>query len=108
MRCVRLRRTTGGCASRSGSCATLAIVDVRDAGIGFPPEARSRLFDPFYTTKAGGTGMGLAICRSIVESHGGSLCALKNAGAGATFRIRMPIAEPRTEIAAGGGRHGAF
>jgi CheY-like chemotaxis protein len=71
----------------------VAVVDVRDSGPGFPPHARERLFEPFHTTKTGGTGMGLAICRSIMESHGGSLTALKNAGDGATFRIKLPVAE---------------
>jgi len=75
-------------------CRNVAVVDVRDSGTGFPPETRARLFEPFYSTKPDGTGMGLAICRSVVESHGGSICALRNAGDGATFRIRMPLAAP--------------
>ena len=68
-------------------------MNVRDTGRGFTPDDRLRLFEPFYTTKAGGVGMGLAISRSIVRRHDGSLHALRNAGDGATFRIRMPAAE---------------
>jgi PAS domain S-box-containing protein len=78
-------------------CRQVAVIDVRDTGTGFPPEMRARLFEPFYSTKLDGTGMGLAICRSVVESHGGSICALQNVGAGATFRIRLPLAQPAVE-----------
>jgi two-component system, LuxR family, sensor kinase FixL len=76
----------------------LAVINVRDTGTGFHPDNQQRLFDPFFTTKDGGTGMGLAISRSIIESHGGSLHALTNAGDGATFRIKMPTAEQPTEL----------
>jgi PAS domain S-box-containing protein len=78
-------------------CRQVAVIDVRDSGVGFSPEARARLFEPFYSTKPDGTGMGLAICRSVVESHGGSIGALLNAGDGATFRIKLPLAEPAAE-----------
>ncbi len=65
---------------RTCHCRNVAIVSVCDTGGGFLPDDRQRLFEPFYTTKAGGTGMGLAISRSIMQSHGGSLHALTNAG----------------------------
>jgi C4-dicarboxylate-specific signal transduction histidine kinase len=74
------------------------VVDVRDAGRGFDAKDRERMFEPFFTTKSSGTGMGLAISRSIVESHGGSLAAFSNRDEGATFRFRLPKtsrAEPR-------------
>jgi PAS domain S-box-containing protein len=74
-------------------CRDMVFVSVRDTGKGFAQDERSRVFDPFYTTKVGGTGMGLAICRSIVLNHGGSLTALTNRGDGATFRIKMPTAD---------------
>ncbi len=78
---------------RTCHCRNVAIVSVRDTGGGFLPCDRQRLFEPFYTTKAERTGMGLAISRSIMQSHGGSLHALTNVGDGATFRIKMPVAE---------------
>jgi PAS domain S-box-containing protein len=63
---------------------------IRDAGIGVHPEAFARLFDPFYTTKARGMGIGLSISRSIVESHEGQLWAAANDGPGATFGFYIP------------------
>lgn len=68
------------------------LVSVSDTGIGFPPEKAEPLCAPFYTTKPGGTGMGLRICRSIVESHGGRLWAVGAPGRGATFRFSLPAA----------------
>ena len=66
------------------------LVCVSDTGIGLPPEQADRIFDAFFTTKPHGTGMGLRICRSIVESHGGRLWAASNDTRGATFRLTLP------------------
>jgi len=66
------------------------FVEVRDSGPGLDPAAHDRVFDPFYTTKAHGTGMGLAICRSIVEAHGGRILAAANEPQGAVFRFTLP------------------
>jgi PAS domain S-box-containing protein len=67
-------------------------VAVTDTGIGLPPMRPDELFKAFFTTKAGGTGMGLAISRSIIEAHGGQLWAASNADHGATFTFALPIA----------------
>jgi PAS domain S-box-containing protein len=65
-------------------------VTVRDEGVGFDRASTDRLFDPFYTTKAGGMGMGLAISRSIIESHGGRIWATSNTPRGAVFEFTLP------------------
>jgi CheY-like chemotaxis protein len=67
------------------------VVSVRDSGTGLDRADASRVFEPFYTTKAGGSGMGLAISRSIVQSHGGALWAVSNDDRGSTFRFKIPI-----------------
>jgi signal transduction histidine kinase len=67
------------------------LVAVRDSGPGLTPESIDRLFDAFYTTKADGMGMGLSICHSIVEAHGGRIWASRDFGQGATFQFTMPL-----------------
>ena len=66
------------------------LVTVRDSGPGLPPSSLERLFDAFYTTKADGMGMGLSICRSIIEAHGGRLWASENLPRGAVFQFTAP------------------
>jgi PAS domain S-box-containing protein len=66
------------------------IVSISDTGIGLPAESSEQIFDPFHTTKPQGTGMGLTITRSIVESYGGRVWATVNQGAGATFHFTLP------------------
>jgi C4-dicarboxylate-specific signal transduction histidine kinase len=66
------------------------LVAVRDSGPGVDSESLDRLFQPFYTTKPGGMGMGLSICRSIVEVHGGRIWATANVPQGASFQFSLP------------------
>jgi PAS domain S-box-containing protein len=66
------------------------VVTVRDSGPGLSPESLGRLFDPFYTTKPDGMGMGLSICRSIIEAHGGRVWATANLPQGACFHFSLP------------------
>jgi signal transduction histidine kinase len=67
------------------------LVAVRDSGPGLNPESFDRLFDAFYTTKPGGMGMGLPICRSIVEAHGGRIWASFTAATGTTLQCILPV-----------------
>ena len=67
------------------------VVVVRDSGPGLDSKSHERLFEPFYTTKPQGMGMGLAICRSLIEAHGGRLWATTNAPHGAVFQFTLPI-----------------
>ena len=65
-------------------------ISVNDTGPGLPPGKADQLFEPFFTMKPQGSGMGLAICKSIVESHGGRLWATANDGRGTTFHFTLP------------------
>ena len=69
------------------------LVAVRDSGPGIDPSHLERVFDAFYTTKSSGMGMGLSICRSIIDAHGGRLWAEANEPRGAIFQFTLPSAE---------------
>ena len=66
------------------------LISVSDTGVGLSPDQADQIFKAFFTTKPQGTGMGLAISRSIIESHGGRLWPTANAGRGATFHLTLP------------------
>ena len=85
---------TGGPREREASNAVL--VTVRDFGPGLDPRSVDRLFEAFYTTKPSGLGMGLAICRSIIQAHGGRLWATGNEPRGAVFQFTLPLERGKT------------
>ena len=71
------------------------LISVSDTGIGLPPQDADKIFDAFFTTKPQGTGMGLAISRSIIESHGGRIWAEANSERGATFHVALTYPAPK-------------
>ena len=73
------------------------LVTVTDSGPGLPPSSVARIFEAFQTTKASGLGIGLSICRSIVDAHGGRLWATPNEPRGAVFCMTLPIFENSLE-----------
>ncbi|MBX4148736.1 ATP-binding protein [Paenibacillus lautus] len=70
----------------------MAVVEVEDTGKGIPDENLVKIFDPFYTTKEEGTGLGLSLCQKIVEDHGGRITVHSELGIGTTFTLRIPLA----------------
>jgi signal transduction histidine kinase len=69
------------------------LVSVADCGVGIPAQNADRLFNAFFTTKSNGMGMGLSICRSIIEAHGGRLWATANISHGVTFHLVLLVHE---------------
>ena len=94
-------RTTAVVIRTSRYDADRLLLAVEDAGLGVEPEKMDRLFSPFYTTKPDGMGMGLSICRSIVDAHGGELRAARNVGPGMTFEFTIPVACQPADAACG-------
>src|SRR5437660_988702 len=87
-----MKETTGGreLTIKSEAGDGQLLISVRDTGVGLPPEQADQIFRAFFTTKDNGTGMGLPISRSIIESHGGRLWAAGASGQGATFQFTLP------------------
>jgi signal transduction histidine kinase len=77
--------------------------EVRDTGGGIPAEALPRIFDPFYSTKEKGTGLGLAFAQQVFQEHGGSIACESRPGGGAVFTVRLPRAADERAAAAGVG-----
>jgi PAS domain S-box-containing protein len=75
---------------RATSARRVAI-EIEDSGVGIAPDDADRIFDPFFSTKDGGTGLGLALTHRIVEDHGGSIDVRSTPGAGTTFRVLLPL-----------------
>src|SRR5262249_23512539 len=85
--------------------AHVATVRVRDAGPGMPPVVQSHLFEPFVTSKPDGVGLGLSICKRLVEAHGGNIYA-ENARGGAVITFTLPLEEFGAAIDGNGARAG--
>jgi signal transduction histidine kinase len=83
--------------STSTTEASAVLVTVSDTGPGLSQASAERIFDAFYTTKASGLGMGLSICRSIAEAHGGRLWVKPNEPRGAVFCLMLPVGEKSIE-----------
>jgi signal transduction histidine kinase len=87
-----MKGTTGGgeLTIKSETGDGQLLISVSDTGVGFPAEQAEQIFTAFFTTKDNGTGMGLPISRSIIESHGGRLWASCSSRRGATFQFTLP------------------
>jgi two-component system, NtrC family, sensor histidine kinase HydH len=68
-----------------------AVIDLIDTGTGIPPDAAAKIFDAYYSTKKGGTGLGLAMAKRIVKEHGGDISVTSEVGKGTDFRVRLPV-----------------
>ena len=84
---TRFERVAPQCGGRAA-----AVAEITDRGPGIPGEAQRQIFNPFFTTKSGGTGLGLPISVRIVEEHGGTIEVLSRVGEGTTFRVLLPLA----------------
>lgn len=72
-------------------------ISITDSGPGISPDIADKLFDPYFTTREHGSGLGLSICHSIISQHGGTISATSSAGKGATFTILLPVGEKREQ-----------
>jgi signal transduction histidine kinase len=89
----------GGTLKISGWCSDRdAAVSFQDSGVGIAPDGFSRIFEPYYTTKADGTGLGLMIVQRIVQDHGGHIEVHSEPNAGTTFVILLPLDERRVRL----------
>jgi signal transduction histidine kinase len=92
--CIEAMKETGGIRTVRSQLSEdgRVPITVSDTGLGLPAESADQIFNAFFTTKPQGSGMGLAISRSIIESHGGRLGATPNDRPGATFHFTLPTA----------------
>jgi signal transduction histidine kinase len=80
--------------AREADKVRIVTIDVTDTGPGIPEEIRDKIFSPYFTTKSGGTGLGLPTTRRIIEAHGGRLELYSEVGQGSSFRIVLPVEPP--------------
>jgi PAS domain S-box-containing protein len=88
-----------------GPLSRSVALEIQDTGVGIPPSEADRIFNPFFTTKPGGTGLGLALAYKIIEDHGGSITFRSTPGIGTTFRVLLPVTADRHDEREGS--HGA-
>jgi signal transduction histidine kinase len=77
--------------TRTENSSGAVILSVTDHGCSIPEETHEQIFEPFFTTKKKGMGLGLSVCRTIIDAHGGKLWATNNPDRGVTFHLRLPI-----------------
>ena len=82
----------------TGESSETLWVEVADTGGGIPQEQLNRIFEPFYTTKKKGTGLGLMIVQRIVRDHGGRIDLESHVGQGTTFRVHLPLQQPAPRL----------
>jgi signal transduction histidine kinase len=94
--------------NQQGHCDPLAALELSliDTGKGMPPEVLARIFEPFYSTRQGGSGLGLPTTRRIIEAHGGAIAVESAPGKGSKFTIRLPVAASPVVVAQGEAEHG--
>ncbi len=91
--------TTGGTLTlQTGESGDDVWVSVADTGLGIPPEQIAHIFEPFYTTKKKGTGLGLMIVQRIVRLHGGKIEVDSRVGHGTTFKVFLPLHERKPRL----------
>ena len=78
---------------RTSAQADKVLIEIIDTGPGIRPEEQEKIFDPYYTTRPGGTGLGLPMCRRIIEEHDGHLELHSEPGKGTRFVIELPVAK---------------
>jgi signal transduction histidine kinase len=99
---ILYNRRQGGVKVELRSDRHEVVLTVSDTGVGIAPEHLPRVFDRFFrvdesrSRESGGAGLGLSICKSVVEAHGGTIGATSEIGAGTTFTVRLPVGEPAT------------
>ena len=83
----------GKLAIGAGEKGKFLEVEITDTGAGIPEEVRDEVFEPLFTTRAKGIGLGLAVCKSIIDRHGGEIEVKSKVGEGTTFNIKLPLGQ---------------